>query len=77
MDFYVAKAKFYERLRGRLNERQEKVIARMFREGILEERTRTRYTHRISVAGEALEYVAIIAQKHADVPLAWVRDGAC
>lgn len=34
VDFYVAKAKFYERLRGRLNERQEKVVARMFREGI-------------------------------------------
>jgi Fic family protein len=34
VDFYVAKAKFYERLRGKLNERQEKVIARVFREGI-------------------------------------------
>jgi Fic family protein len=34
VDFYVAKAKFYERFRGELNERQDKVIARMFREGI-------------------------------------------
>lgn len=34
VDFYVAKAKLYEKLRGKLNERQEKVIARMFREGI-------------------------------------------
>jgi Fic family protein len=34
VDFYLAKARFYERLRGRLNERQEKVLARMFREGI-------------------------------------------
>jgi Fic family protein len=34
VDFYVGKAKFYERLRGQLNERQEKAIARMFREGI-------------------------------------------
>jgi Fic family protein len=34
VDFYLAKAKLYERLRGRLNERQEKVIARMFRQGI-------------------------------------------
>src|SRR6266705_494882 len=34
VDFYVAKAKLYERLRGQLNERQEKIIARMFREGI-------------------------------------------
>jgi Fic family protein len=34
VDFYVAKARFCERLRDKLNERQEKVIARMFREGI-------------------------------------------
>jgi Fic family protein len=34
VDFYIAKAKFYERLRGKMNERQEKAIARMFREGI-------------------------------------------
>lgn len=34
VDFYVAKAKFYERFRGRFNERQDKVIVRMFREGI-------------------------------------------
>jgi Fic family protein len=34
VDFYVAKAKFHARLRGQMNMRQEKVIARMFREGI-------------------------------------------
>jgi Fic family protein len=34
VDFYVAKAKLYEKLRGRLNERQDKAIGRMFREGI-------------------------------------------
>jgi Fic family protein len=34
VDFYVAKAKFYDRLRGKLNKRQAKAIARMFREGI-------------------------------------------
>jgi Fic family protein len=34
VDFYIAKASFYQRLRGELNQRQEKVIARMFREGI-------------------------------------------
>jgi Fic family protein len=34
VDFYVAKAKFYERLRGHINERQTKVITRMFKEGI-------------------------------------------
>jgi Fic family protein len=34
VEFYVAKAKLYQRLRGKLNERQDKVIARMFQEGI-------------------------------------------
>jgi Fic family protein len=34
VDFSVAKAKFHERLRGQLNERQAKLIARMFKEGI-------------------------------------------
>lgn len=34
VDFYVAKAKLYQILRGQLNARQEKVLARMFKEGI-------------------------------------------
>jgi Fic family protein len=34
VEFSVAKAKFYEHHRGQFNERQEKVVARMFREGI-------------------------------------------
>ncbi len=34
VDFYVTKARFYDRLRGQLNERQAKVIARMFKEDI-------------------------------------------
>jgi Fic family protein len=34
VDFYIAKAKFYEKFRDRLNERQAKVVARMFREGV-------------------------------------------
>lgn len=34
VDFYVAKARFYEKFRGKLNERQDKVITRMFKEGI-------------------------------------------
>lgn len=33
VDFFVAKARFYERFRGGFNERQERVIARMFQEG--------------------------------------------
>lgn len=34
VDFFVAKARFYEKFRDRLNERQARVVARMFREGI-------------------------------------------
>jgi Fic family protein len=34
IDFFIQKTKFYDRFRGRLNERQEKVIARIFKEGI-------------------------------------------
>ncbi len=34
IDFLIEKSKFYERFEGKLNERQDKVIARMFDEGI-------------------------------------------
>ena len=34
IDFLIAKARLYDRLKGQLNERQERVIARMFREGL-------------------------------------------
>jgi Fic family protein len=34
VEFLIARAKLYERLRGRLNPRQDKIIARMFREGL-------------------------------------------
>lgn len=33
VDFLIEKSKLYDRLRGKLNERQEKVVARMFHEG--------------------------------------------
>ena len=33
LDFIIAKMKFYDRLRGQFNERQDKAIARMMREG--------------------------------------------
>ena len=33
IEFYIAKARYYDRLRDLLNMRQAKVIARMFREG--------------------------------------------
>jgi Fic family protein len=34
VEFYIAKSHFYDRLRDKLNARQAKVIARLFREGI-------------------------------------------
>jgi Fic family protein len=34
VDFHVAKARLYDRLRGQLNPRQEKALARLFHEGI-------------------------------------------
>lgn len=34
VDFYVAKAKFYDTFRDKLNDRQVKIITRMFKEGI-------------------------------------------
>ncbi|MDF0677119.1 MAG: Fic family protein [Nitrospira sp.] len=34
IDFLIAKTRLYDRLRGTLNERQDKVLARMFREGL-------------------------------------------
>lgn len=49
------------------------LIGRMLAEGVIEQRARTSYTHRISVSGKPLDYVAIVATKHRDVPLSWVR----
>jgi hypothetical protein len=49
------------------------LIDRMLAGGVIEQRARTSYTHRISVSGKPLDYVAIIATKHRDVPLSWVR----
>lgn len=34
IDFLIEKTKLYDRLRGKLNSRQDKVLARMFREGL-------------------------------------------
>jgi hypothetical protein len=49
-------------------------ITRMLREGVIDERARKRYVHRRSVTGDDLHYVAIVAEKRADVPLAWARE---
>jgi 2-polyprenyl-3-methyl-5-hydroxy-6-metoxy-1,4-benzoquinol methylase len=49
------------------------LIERMLAEGVIEQRARTRYTHRVSVSGKPLDYVAIVATKHRDVPQSWVQ----
>jgi hypothetical protein len=49
-------------------------IGRMFEEGVIEERTRVSYTHRVSVAGKPLPYYAIVATKCRDVPQDWMED---
>jgi hypothetical protein len=48
-------------------------IGRMFDEGVLDERARVSDTHRVSIAGEDLTYLAIVATKRRDVPMAWTR----
>jgi SAM-dependent methyltransferase len=51
-----------------------RLIRRMLDEGALEERAQRHYRHRLSLAGEPLHYVAMIAVKRADVPMDWVHD---
>ena len=49
-----------------------RLIDRMLEEGVLERREETRYRHRLSVRGEPLHYVAMVAEKRGDVPREWV-----
>ncbi len=49
------------------------LIRRMLAEGVIEQRATRKYTHRVSIAGEPLEYVAMVAAKCRDIPLDWVR----
>ena len=49
-----------------------RLIRRMLDEGVLEQREETHYRHRLSVRGEPLHYVAIVAEKHGDVSREWV-----
>lgn len=49
-----------------------RLIARMVEDGLIEERARRRYRHRLSVGGEPLRYVAMVGVKQGTVPEAWV-----
>jgi predicted TPR repeat methyltransferase len=48
-------------------------LQQLFRVGVLEERARVRYTHRVSVDGEPLHYLAVIACKRKPVPMGLAR----
>jgi SAM-dependent methyltransferase len=48
-------------------------IGRMLDDGVLEERARVSYTHRLSCAGEPLTYLALVARKRRDVPRDWTH----
>lgn len=48
------------------------LLTRMFDEGTLIERARLRYPHRISVSGDPLHYVAVVAEKQGDIAADWV-----
>jgi trans-aconitate methyltransferase len=50
-----------------------KMIDHMLEEGILTQREERHYRHRLSVHGEPLHYVAIVAEKHGDVSPEWVQ----
>ena len=49
-----------------------RLIRRMLDEGVLEHRDETHYRHRLSVRGEPLHYVAIVAEKRGELPRDWV-----
>ncbi len=49
-----------------------KLIDRMIDESVMRPQARWRFRHRFSSAGEPLYYVAVVAEKAADVPLDWV-----
>ena len=51
-----------------------RLVRHMVDGGVLKIRAQRRYRHRVSVTGDPLHYVAIVAEKHADVPLEWARD---
>jgi SAM-dependent methyltransferase len=46
-------------------------LRRLFEAGVLDEHARVRYTHRVSVDGAPLDYLAVVACKRADVPMEW------
>jgi predicted TPR repeat methyltransferase len=48
------------------------LLSQMLDEGTIVERARKRYPHRLSVSGDPLPYIAVVAEKRDDLPLEWV-----
>lgn len=53
-----------------------RLMQRMIDEGVVEIQAHHRYCHRVSIAGEQLFYVAVVARKCRDIPTAWLADDA-
>ncbi len=51
-----------------------RLIRRMLDEGALEQRKQHLYRHRLSLAGDPLNYVAMVAVKRADAKMEWVEE---
>ena len=50
-----------------------KLVGQMLETGVMDLRARRRYRHRLSVHGEPLHYLAMVAAKRTDVPRSWAR----
>ena len=46
-------------------------LRRLFSEGVLKKRAQVGYTHRVSVDGEPLRYLAVVANKQDEIPMQW------
>ncbi|SHF48268.1 hypothetical protein SAMN05443575_0059 [Jatrophihabitans endophyticus] len=49
-----------------------RLLERMVAEGVLEEARQTRYRHRLSVAGEPLDYIAFVGRKRGHIDPSWI-----
>jgi SAM-dependent methyltransferase len=51
-----------------------RLIRRMLDEGVITKRDEARYRHRLSVHGDPLHYIALVAEKHGELSRAWVEE---
>lgn len=50
------------------------LIQKMNKEGVIDIRGQRRYSHRVSIDGTPLHYIAIAAKKNRDVPVEWLKE---